>query len=439
MIRTRSVRSVQAQPKSRSPWPLLGPAIPPVATHAGESAITSPREPEQAPDSNCRNVDAVGFERAVSAGIGPGKPLSAQSRSYFGPRFGEDFASVRVHDGSGAAALSQSIGARAFTAGRHIYFAEGQHSESSSEGRRLIAHELAHVAHQARSTQRRSGIAPESARAEHHADSAAAKAIGSEPMGGVTRDIDQWGPAWTIHRQAAKKGDPLKITKFGARKHRADIRRGDSEPPIGEVEVRTGEEIELAGGTKMPNMIAIAYSGNLTSDSRWLQFVWFTVIADTAAGSGYLDDNVTVNGVSKSATSDPKSPKWSVDTVPGKNPFYEAGGVSLRKDGSTTIFDHPSASKSIAEKGFEKAKAKVKGGAKSITFTAHFETYLIQEDVAVYEVTYQASTAFTQNAKGKVVEGSAGYTVGPSGPVSGLPADRKKMLHAAFPAYKMVK
>ena len=64
-------------------------------------------------------------------------------------RLGHRFGDVRVHTEADAAELATGLGARAFTVGRDIAFAAGAYQPSAAEGRRLIAHELAHVVQQA--------------------------------------------------------------------------------------------------------------------------------------------------------------------------------------------------------------------------------------------------------------------------------------------------
>jgi hypothetical protein len=78
----------------------------------------------------------------------PGRPLDPLTRAFMEPRFGHDFSDVRVHTGADASQSALEIGARAYTAGSSIVFAEGQASTSTYEGRRLLAHELAHVVQQ---------------------------------------------------------------------------------------------------------------------------------------------------------------------------------------------------------------------------------------------------------------------------------------------------
>ena len=79
-----------------------------------------------------------------------GELLSAELRAFYEPRFGRDFSQVRLHHGLAAGAGARALGARAYTLGRDIAFAPGEFHPHSIAGRRLIAHELAHVAQQGR-------------------------------------------------------------------------------------------------------------------------------------------------------------------------------------------------------------------------------------------------------------------------------------------------
>ncbi|MCG3116936.1 MAG: DUF4157 domain-containing protein [Candidatus Manganitrophus sp. SA1] len=77
-----------------------------------------------------------------------GQPLDPVTRAFMEPRFGYDFSHVRVHTDLKAAISSQSIQALAYTAGRDIVFASDQYSPQTESGKRLLAHELAHVVQQ---------------------------------------------------------------------------------------------------------------------------------------------------------------------------------------------------------------------------------------------------------------------------------------------------
>ncbi len=83
-----------------------------------------------------------------TSNLGAGAPLDAASRSYFEPRFGHAFGNVRIHNGPQAARAAASIQARAFTLGRDVVFAAGEHDPGSQSGKRLLAHELTHVVQQ---------------------------------------------------------------------------------------------------------------------------------------------------------------------------------------------------------------------------------------------------------------------------------------------------
>ena len=89
----------------------------------------------------------LGGEHAI-ADFGTGRPLDAAARKFFESRFGTDFSNVRVHTDRRAADSAQSIDALAYTLGRDLVFAPGQYAPGTDEGRRLIAHELAHVLQQ---------------------------------------------------------------------------------------------------------------------------------------------------------------------------------------------------------------------------------------------------------------------------------------------------
>jgi hypothetical protein len=97
-------------------------------------------------------------EAAASAVAAGGRPLSPELRAYFEPRFGRDFSDVRVHTHGQAANAADAIRARAYTLGSHVAFASGEFAPARRDGRRLIAHELAHVAQQDHSASHRDTV-----------------------------------------------------------------------------------------------------------------------------------------------------------------------------------------------------------------------------------------------------------------------------------------
>lgn len=90
---------------------------------------------------------------------GAGRPMEGDTRQFMESRFGQDFSQVRVHTDSRAAESASAIQARAYTSGRDIVFGAGQYQPESEGGKRLLAHELAHVGQQGGGVMRQS--APE--------------------------------------------------------------------------------------------------------------------------------------------------------------------------------------------------------------------------------------------------------------------------------------
>ena len=78
----------------------------------------------------------------------PGQPLEAPARAEMEGAFGHDFSGVRVHTDAGAAQSARDVNAHAYTVGNDLVFAPGRYAPQTGEGRRLLAHELAHVVQQ---------------------------------------------------------------------------------------------------------------------------------------------------------------------------------------------------------------------------------------------------------------------------------------------------
>ena len=94
--------------------------------------------------------DAGAMKTALDARAGRGRPLPSHTRTAMQSALGASFADVRIHADAEAAELSRSLRAQAFTYGSDIYFGAGKFDPDRTEGRRLLAHELAHVVQQRR-------------------------------------------------------------------------------------------------------------------------------------------------------------------------------------------------------------------------------------------------------------------------------------------------
>jgi hypothetical protein len=66
---------------------------------------------------------------------------------------GYDFSGVRVHTDERAAESARTVGALAYTVGHHVVFGAEQFALGAISGKRLLAHELVHVAQQASNLQ----------------------------------------------------------------------------------------------------------------------------------------------------------------------------------------------------------------------------------------------------------------------------------------------
>lgn len=88
----------------------------------------------------------------ATLGNSNGRPLSPGLRGLMEHRLGQDLGGVRVHDDMQAQNAARRLGARAFALAGNVYMGEGQNRPATEAGRRLLAHELTHVA------QQRSGI-----------------------------------------------------------------------------------------------------------------------------------------------------------------------------------------------------------------------------------------------------------------------------------------
>jgi outer membrane protein OmpA-like peptidoglycan-associated protein len=82
----------------------------------------------------------------------PGQALEPANRQLMERRFRHDFSKVRVHADARAAESAEAVNAVAYTVGSHVAFARARYAPATFAGQWLIAHELAHVAQQERST-----------------------------------------------------------------------------------------------------------------------------------------------------------------------------------------------------------------------------------------------------------------------------------------------
>lgn len=118
----------------------------------------------------------------------PGQPLDPTTRAFMEPRFGHDLSRVRVHAYEKAAESARAVNALAYTVGRDLVFGTGQYVPETNEGKKLLAHELAHALQQgqAQSAGTVVGYASTSSAEEPQADAIADAVLAGHPRGPVS-------------------------------------------------------------------------------------------------------------------------------------------------------------------------------------------------------------------------------------------------------------
>jgi hypothetical protein len=92
--------------------------------------------------STTANNCATGYINSLN---NKGESLPKETQIFFGRRMGYDFSNVRIHKDNEAEQSAKVLNAKAYTTNNHIVFNESQYNTASTEGRKLMAHELAHI------------------------------------------------------------------------------------------------------------------------------------------------------------------------------------------------------------------------------------------------------------------------------------------------------
>lgn len=112
-----------------------------------------------------------------------GEPLDSGTRAFMERRFGQDFGEVRVHAGEQAAEAARAMNAIAYTSGHDVLFSKGTYSPSTRDGRKLLAHELAHVLQQGKVSRASQEIEEHDSPAEREAERSGAQVGSGIPVG----------------------------------------------------------------------------------------------------------------------------------------------------------------------------------------------------------------------------------------------------------------
>ncbi|HRA68333.1 MAG TPA: DUF4157 domain-containing protein [Caldilinea sp.] len=188
--------------------------------------------------------DALGVTPAVQHVLqAPGRSLDRTTREAMEHHFGHDFSQVQVHTGAQAAASARRVNALAYTVGQHVVFGARQFDPHTREGRRLLAHELAHVVQQRDARCSAGDLAMAGDRWEREADAAAQAVAG--------------GGQATVRQQSAQ----AMIARF------VDSRT-TTEPDGSTVEV---ERVVTAGRCRQVPETRSDTSGDITAQQAFLE------------------------------------------------------------------------------------------------------------------------------------------------------------------------
>lgn len=112
--------------------------------------ITSSSVSRSAPaqSSGAPNHASAKLAKSVSNQLGKGASIESGVRIEMEHSFGTDFSKVRIHTDSNAHQLNRQLGSNAFATGNDVFFRSGKYAPNTTEGRRLLAHELTHTVQQ---------------------------------------------------------------------------------------------------------------------------------------------------------------------------------------------------------------------------------------------------------------------------------------------------
>lgn len=235
---------------------------------------------------------------------GSGRPLDPGTRAFYEARLGRGLGAVRVHTGPQADASARGMNALAYTVGRDVVFREGRFAPSTGEGKRLLAHELAHVAQQGHAPppgkasspvspapaallRREDGTGSEAAD-ERHAEAVAERVAAGGSAAGLLERAPATPRAPVIRRApptvADKLPEPISVM-LGKDRFEATLERRDSGGgPQAVVKLRYVGALrtDLSGGV----LELTTYVGSLPFDVRQLPGVENELVLDLYSDHG---------------------------------------------------------------------------------------------------------------------------------------------------------
>jgi hypothetical protein len=233
---------------------------------------------------------------------------------------------------------------------------------------------------------------------------------------------------------APKAATPHAPTTFKAQPG-PGIPPASAPPPAagGTVTAETKVPYETTKGSKGTYGFGVGYTGALSGDSRWLQFIEREIDYDPAGGGQRkaLDKEIESGGGANKyrLTTVTTSPNWIVDSYDPSNPFFDEthSNDAWRAAPSVAIYDAPAAREADV-------KQLLDAGNSNVTSRAHFEIFLIRDFTAIYHVEIEIVWTFSGATKSPPAR-----TIKATGPVNGLPGPLKAALVARYPAFAYIR
>jgi hypothetical protein len=192
---------------------------------------------------------------------------------------------------------------------------------------------------------------------------------------------------------------------------------------------------QVASWTVRPSPDLAVQRYSTSKRGIWVQFVWMELSAETQQGHEVIAGNGPSPSGPRPYTTSSAAPTWWVDTTPGGNPSYEAGGAHVRDASSVTMFDKPG--ETTAGSPFS-----LKPDATSMTLTTPFDTYLIQRNQDAYRVAWTATAGYRSGpgdpTTSPPIQAKIDYHVLKGEPVLGLPGPFLTILCRDFPKFSKI-
>lgn len=135
------------------------------------------------------HAGTIGSNTAKLEEKGKGAYMDMPTRSFMESKMGHSFGDVKIHTDPQANKNAKNLNAHAYTTGNEIFFASGKYKPETTEGKKLLAHELTHVVQNKNTSQQGSAqpfqqykVSSPTDMAEVQANSVAAMVTGSQSM-----------------------------------------------------------------------------------------------------------------------------------------------------------------------------------------------------------------------------------------------------------------